>query len=132
MSNAQPLSGTTNELAKERTRAATERTMNAWVSSCIGLIGTGLAVDQINQSLGQRFPEANIAMITPIAHLVSIAFVAIGVFLLAIALAQHRLEIQAIGRDRRVLRLVTILNRVVIIAIVLFALAGLFIILFLT
>jgi putative membrane protein len=131
MSESQPLSGTTNELAKERTRAAAERSMNAWVGNCIGLIGTGLAVDQINQSLRQRFPEGDLAMATPIAHLVGIAFVGIGVALLAIALAQHRLEIQAIDRQRRVLRLINTLNRVVIIAILLFALAGLFIILFL-
>ncbi|MGF1571369.1 MAG: YidH family protein [Nodosilinea sp.] len=131
MSESQPLSGTTNELAKERTRAAAERSMNAWVGNCIGLIGTGLAVDQINQSLRQRFPEGDLAMATPISHLVGLAFVGIGVVLLAIALAQHRLEIQAIERQRRVLRLITTLNHMVIIAILLFALAGLFIILFL-
>jgi putative membrane protein len=43
--------GTTNELAKERNRAAAERTMNSWIGNCLGLIGVGVAFDQINQSL---------------------------------------------------------------------------------
>ena len=62
MSASQPrkLSGINNELAKERNRAAAERTINAWIGNCLSLIGTGVAIDQISRSLRQRFSVAAI------------------------------------------------------------------------
>jgi len=61
MSGTQPqrLFGTNNELAKERNRAAAERTINAWIGNSLSFIGIGVAIDQISHSLQQRFPEGD-------------------------------------------------------------------------
>ena len=46
MTPSQPnkLRGSTNELAKERNRAAAERTMTTWIQNCLTLIGFGFAI----------------------------------------------------------------------------------------
>jgi putative membrane protein len=37
---------TINELAKERNRAAAERTLNAWTALCLSLMGFGVALSR--------------------------------------------------------------------------------------
>jgi len=123
--------GTTNELAKERNRAAAERTINSWIGNCLGLIGFGVAFDQITQSLRQRFPEINSTLTETVSHAIGVIFISVGIILLAIALIQHRLEIKTIERPDYVLLSVSTLNRIVIVGIVLLGLAVLFSALFL-
>jgi putative membrane protein len=123
--------GTTNELAKERNRAAAERTINSWIGICLGLIGFGIAFDQITQSLRQRFPEANPGITDNISYVIGVIFIGEGIILLAIALIQHRLEIKTIERPDYVFLSVSTLNRIVIVGIVLLGLAVLFSALFL-
>lgn len=133
MSNSpsQKLFGTTNELAKERNRAAAERTMNSWLSNCLGLVGAGVAVDQIDQSLRQRFPDASYAMAENVAHIIGLTFVGVGIVLLVLALIQHRLEIKTIEREDYVLLSIKTLNRVVAAAIILTGTLGFLTIIFL-
>jgi putative membrane protein len=122
---------TTNELARERNRAATERTLNAWLSTCLSLIGLGLAVDQIFYSLRQRFPAINPAITQEIASLIGLGFVTLGLLLLGIALIQHWLEISSLEQDHYLLSSVYALNRLVVPAILLLGMAGLGVIVFL-
>jgi putative membrane protein len=133
MSNSpsQRLFGTTNELAKERNRAAAERTMNSWIGSCLGLVGAGVAIDQIDQSLRRRYPDASYAMAENVAHIVGLTFVGAGIVLLGLALIQHRLEIKTIEREDYVLLSIKTLNRVVAAAIILAGILGFLTILFL-
>lgn len=133
MSASQPqkLFGTTNELAKERNRAAAERTLNAWIGSCLSLIGIGVAVDQTTDSLQQRFPGSDPATAQLTAQIIGLVLVGIGLGLLIVALIQHRLEIKTIERDDYVLLSVSELNRFVVTAIVLLGIVGFFTILFL-
>lgn len=133
MSAAQPprLFGTNNELAKERNRAAAQRTMNAWVGNCLSLIGVGVAVDQITRSLQQRFPADDPVRIQAIAEITGLTLLGLGVGLLGFALIQHRLEVKTIEREDYVLSSIGALNRIVVAAIVLSGLAGFFTVCFL-
>jgi putative membrane protein len=133
MSASQPqkLFGTTNELAKERNRAAAERTINAWIGNCITLIGFGVALDQISRSLRQRFPDVDPLMTEAATHLTSQLLTAVGLVLLLIALMQHRLEIKTIEQADYVWLSINALNRVVVTAILLMGFSGMFAIIFL-
>jgi len=42
----------TNELAKERNRAAEERTLMAWIRTCLSLISFGFGLDKIHRHRG--------------------------------------------------------------------------------
>lgn len=125
-SRPQKPTGTTNELAKERNRSAAERTINAWIGQCIGLMAVGVTFDQISLSLSRRYPTANWAIPPHRVHLIGLTFVAVGLILLAIALLQHRLQIKSIEHDGDVLQSVSTLNRLAVAAIILFGFSGLF------
>jgi putative membrane protein len=127
----QKLFGTTNELAKERNRAAAERTMNTWIGNCLTFVSIGLAIDHIYLSLQQRFPDKDYRMTEIVAHITSLAFVGIGLALLIIAMIQHRLAIKTIEREDYVLLSISTLNRFVVAGIVLSGFLGFFIVLFL-
>jgi putative membrane protein len=133
MSASQPpkLFGTTNELAKERNRAAAERTLNSWIGICLSLIGIGVALDQTTQSLQQRFPGGDPATTQLTAQIIGLLLVGIGIGLLTIALMQHHLEIKTIERADYVLLSVSELNRFVVAAIVILGLISFLTILFL-
>ncbi|WP_026736336.1 DUF202 domain-containing protein [Fischerella sp. PCC 9605] len=40
-----------NELAKQRNRAAAERTLTSWIHNCLSVIGFGIAFDRIFNAL---------------------------------------------------------------------------------
>ena len=115
----------TNELAKERNRAAAERTINAWLGICLNLIGFGIAFDQIFWSLRARFPDMNAAITRDTATLIGMGFVGIGLVLLGIALVQHRLAIKSIEHPNYVMLSVRAFNRLVVLGIIILSLAGL-------
>jgi putative membrane protein len=122
---------TTNELAKERNRAAAERTINAWLGICLSLIGFGIAFDQIFRSLPQRFPITELAITKETATLIGMGFVGLGLVMLGIALIQHRLAIKSIERPDYLMLSVRTLNGVVVVGIVILGMAGLLATLFL-
>lgn len=109
----------TNELARERNRAAAERTLNAWTGICLSLIGFGVAFDRVVISLGQRAA----AMTEQRAALVGLGFVGVGLVLLGFALVQHRLAIRSIERHDYVLSSIHTLNRLAVATVVLAGLA---------
>ncbi len=111
---------TTNELARERNRAAAERTLNAWLGTCLSLIG-----------LRQRLPAINPAITQETASLIGLGFVTLGLLLLGFALIQHRLEISRMEGHHYLLSSVYALNRLVVPAILLLGMAGLGVILLL-
>lgn len=93
------LTGPTNELAKERNRAASERTITSWIQSCLGLIGFGVAVDQIAVALDRRASDGNQLVTSDFAYPISFIFIVLGIGLLVFAMVQHYLEIQSIKRE---------------------------------
>lgn len=130
-SQPEKLFGTTNELAKERNRAAAQRTINAWIGNGLSLIGVGVAIEQITQSLQRRFSNSDPATTQIAAEITSMTLIGVGLVLLVIAMIQHRLEIKTIEREDYVLLSINALNRVAVAAILLLGFAGIFTILFL-
>ncbi|MEM1367334.1 MAG: DUF202 domain-containing protein [Cyanobacteria bacterium P01_H01_bin.15] len=112
------LKGPTNELAKERNRAAAERTMTAWLQNCLTLIGVGLCVDDLSRI---NRPEIRLnQVITYLPQLFSLILIGVGIGLLILAIAQHRLEVRSLENHDYVFMSIDQLNRMVVLAIVLF------------
>jgi putative membrane protein len=73
----------TNELAKERNRAAAERTMMAWIRTCLSLISFGFGLDLIINAINRsRFDASDHAGLS--MRLVAIGFVFIGIVAFAL------------------------------------------------
>lgn len=120
----------TNELAKERNRAAAERTMTAWIGNCLTLIGIGFGLNEIQAALAERFPERASLTTMEFARTISIGFVVAGILLLVIALIQHQVEVNSIEEEEYIYLPIYSLNRLVLSAIVIFSTVGIITILF--
>ena len=88
----------TNELAKERNRAAAERTMMAWIRTCLSLISFGFGLDRIIGAINaSRFEGSDHTGLS--VRLVSIGFVLVGILAMAAATRQHLRTLRLIRRD---------------------------------
>ena len=97
-SNPNQRTNLTNELAKERNRAAAERTLMAWIRTCLSLISFGFAIDKILQALQQ----AKLGSVTKFdlgVHLVGLCFIGLGVFAMFWATIEHKSILRQIQRD---------------------------------
>lgn len=91
----------TNELAKERTRAAADRTLMAWIRTSLSLIGFGFGIPTLVKAieasrLGDRLGPH------PWANGIGLLFITIGIFAMAAALRDHRQIVARIQSDRYV------------------------------
>lgn len=88
-----------NELAKERTRAAADRTLMAWIRTSLSLIGFGFSIPTIVRTLeatrvGQHLNPHHLT------NTVGLSFISIGIFAAAAALKEHRHILKRIRSDR--------------------------------
>jgi putative membrane protein len=86
----------TNELARQRNRAAAERTLMAWIRTCLSLISFGFGLDKIvaaiDRATGEQGPRPGVIS-------VALAFVFTGILAMAAATVQHLRELRRLRRD---------------------------------
>ncbi len=80
---------TADELARERNRAAADRTLMAWIRTALALIAFGFSIGKISAYLEKVNPERVLDSINS-ARIFGEAFIALGVFGLIAAIVQHR------------------------------------------
>ena len=78
----------TNELAKERNRAAEERTLMAWIRTCLSLISFGFGLDKIIDAIARGRGEVTNVPFS--VRTVAVAFVLTGLLAMLAAIRQHR------------------------------------------
>lgn len=103
MNNAPPVRiyNTTNELAKERNRAAAERTLTAWIQSGLTLIGFGVAFDQIFGAIRRTLPTLDSSLNRNVTTAIGLGAIALGLALLALTAIEYPMKLRAIeqGND---------------------------------
>lgn len=87
-----------NELAKERNRAAAERTLMAWIRTCLSLISFGFGIDQVVSTIDQS-QNAGESSSVGISRIVGLLFIALGTVALLLASIEHRRDLKLIQRD---------------------------------
>jgi putative membrane protein len=84
------------ELAKERNRAAAERTLMAWIRTALSLISFGFGIDSI-----VRVIQRSQSNINPVGFsaIVGLAFIALGTYAIIVAAFEHHKELGYIQRS---------------------------------
>jgi putative membrane protein len=93
----------TNELARERNRAAADRTLMAWIRTALAMIGFGFGVGKLYEA----FEKANPDQVTDTlnsAYIVGEALIALGVLGLLAAVIQHSQILKKIDDEQYVYR----------------------------
>ena len=87
-----------DQLARQRNRDAAERTLMAWIRTCLSLISFGFGLDKIVSAI-----RSQAAGSPPPSHwgvqLISLAFVGTGVVAMLAATAQHKRNLKRLLRD---------------------------------
>ena len=78
MSESVVKKSTTNELARERNRAAADRTLMAWIRTALSLIAFGFSIGKIAEYLKKANPDRVLDPINS-AQIFGEAFIALGV-----------------------------------------------------
>lgn len=88
-----------NELAKERTRAAADRTLMAWIRTALALIGFGFGLPTLVRTIDATRINKDLQP-HHFANAIGLAFISIGIFAMYAALREHRRILRQIQSDR--------------------------------
>lgn len=87
-----------DHLARQRNRDAAERTLMAWIRTCLSLISFGFGLDKIVSAI-----RSGAGAIGPLhgwgVRIISLAFVITGVVAMQAATRQHRRALQRLLRE---------------------------------
>ncbi len=86
------------ELARERNRAAAERTLMAWIRTSLALIGFGFGIDRIVAAIHGLYPRVNIKPMH-LSRLLGLAYISLGVYAMIVAAIEHQQEWRRIQRQ---------------------------------
>lgn len=87
--------GERNELARERNRAAADRTLLAWIRTALSLIGFGFGIDRIVNVV-----NANAHVSMGLTVIVGLSFMALGVYSVVGATSEYRRELTLLAQAR--------------------------------
>ena len=90
---------TNTELAKERNRAAAERTLMAWIRTCLTLISFGFGVDRIITALQRSLVYGYIDDPLHLTRIIGLSFIGIGTIAIMLAALEHSQELRHIQQE---------------------------------
>ena len=93
----------TNELAKQRNRDAAERTLMAWIRTCLSLISFGFGLDKIIAAIDRAAASGDLQAQRGV-QLVAAGFVLTGVLAMVGATIQYRRELRRLHHNDYVYR----------------------------
>ena len=93
----------TNELARERNRAAADRTLMAWIRTALAMIGFGVGVGKLYEAFEKTNPDQVTDTLNS-AYIVGEALIALGVLGLLAAVIQHSQILKKIDDEHYVYR----------------------------
>jgi putative membrane protein len=86
------------DLARERNRAAAERTLMAWIRTCLALISFGFGIDSVVSAIHSLQVGRNINPVH-FSRILGLSFIALGIYAMITAAIEHDRELRYIQRS---------------------------------